>query len=544
MSERATPGLPAAWLALLFAAAVGAALLLYGPALRGPFVSDDLHYVSQNERVQTLSFENVLTIVDPVGEVAIDVVNYAPLQMLVHAVAWQAFGADTFGHHVLNVVLHAGVATLLAWLLVASGVSRAGALVAGAVFLVHPANVEAVAWVSQLKSTLALGLALGALLALPRHAVLATLLFAGALLAKPTAVCVLPAAALLEWSRIGRVRLPWLVAWLGCFAVYAVVEFATHQRTGAADTALYETPLVLLRTVASLGARYVVLGASGWRTSAFHEPEPALSWLDPWWLLALPIGVLAAWRLCLSWRARSPEAAYWAWAAVAFAPVSQVFPFLYPFADRYLYFILPGLLGACLLGGQRAFASLSPGRRATLGRVALVGGVVWVTVLAVQTPRRAAVWRSNTALLIDAAAHYPDGKVANVLRAKRAAQQGDVGGTVAALRRAYARGFNRFEQLETDPSYANVRRAAEFRALVAEIALGWIESGRAKNDPTPSELRSIAHAHIARGELDEALSALDRAAAQEGPSADKLRAEAGEIRAALEAGAPERVRLR
>ena len=49
----------------------------------------------------------------------------------------------------------------------ASAISRIPALLGGAFFLLHPANVEAVAWISQLKSTAGLAFALGALLA--RH---------------------------------------------------------------------------------------------------------------------------------------------------------------------------------------------------------------------------------------------------------------------------------------------------------------------------------------------------------------------------------------
>jgi hypothetical protein len=529
---------------LFFVASVGLVLALYRPALHGPFVSDDLHYIAQNRRVQELSLDNLRAMADPRGVVALDVGNYAPVQMLGHSLAWRVFGPETLGHHVVNLVLHALSATLLVWLLLTTGVPQSAALAAGAIFLVHPANVEAVAWVSQLKSALALPLALGALLALPRQAWLATLLFAGALLAKATAVCVLPAAALLEWSRTGRVRAPWLVAWILGFAVYAVIEFGLHQRGGAADAGLYATPFVLLRTVAALGARYAVLGVSGWPTSAFHEPEPAFSLFDPWWLLALPLAGFALWRVASALRAHSAEAAYWVWAAVAFAPVSQVFPFLYPFADRYLYFILPGLLGAVLLAGQRALAQLPAARSQALARVGLIVGLILAIGLAARTPGRAAVWRSNTALLLDAAAHYPDGKVASVLEAKRAARAGDVQTSVAALRRAAARGFNRFEQLETDSSYARIREAPEFRALVAEIASTWIESGREKARLTASELRAIAHAHIARGEPELALPLLDAAAARGGPHAAEFEAEAQAIRAALAAGAPERIRLR
>lgn len=538
------PGIGLGALALCWFAFAGAGLWLYGPALNGPFLSDDGHYVEQNRYVHELSIENVWVLLDPTGPVAIDVVNYAPAQLLGHALVWSVSGPDTWGHHVVNVLLHALGATLLIALFVSTGVPRTGACVAGAFFLLHPANVEAVAWISQLKSVLALPLAVAALLALARRPGVATVFFVLALLAKPTAVVALPVAALLERARAGtEARWRWLAAWTLLFALYAVVEFTMHQRSGAAGAILEEGPLSALRFAAALGSRYVAMAATGLGVSAFHEPDPGGPF-DPWWLAAWPIAIAVGWRFVVVFRQRRPEAAYWMWAAVGFAPVSQIFPFLYPLADRYLYFILPGLLGAALLAGTDGLARLSESRRRILGRLALVAGLALVVGFATRLPARAGIWRSNVALLADAARHYPDGKVANVLAAKRAAGQGDAESAVRALRRAVDRGYNRFQQLEIDPGYAAVREHPAFRALVRELAAAWIVSARAKTAPTPSELRMQAHAYITLGEPARALELLDRAAAAGGPYGPEIRADAAAIRAALRAGAsPDRVRL-
>jgi len=543
-SPSRTQGIGIAGLAVCWLAFAGAAMWLYGPALTGPFLSDDGHYVEQNRHVHELSLENVRVLLDPTGSVAIDVVNYAPAQLVGHALVWAVVGPETWGHHVVNVLLHALGATLLVALFLSSGVPRTGALFAGALFLLHPANVEAVAWISQLKSVLALPLTVAALLALERRPALATGCFVLALLAKPTAVVALPVAALLERARgVSDPRWRWLAAWTLLFALFAVVEFTTHQRSGASGAILDEGALAALRTGAALGSRYVAMAATGLGVSAFHEPDSSGP-LDPWWLAAWPIAIAVGWRFVVVFRRRRPEAAYWMWAAVGFAPVSQIFPFLYPLADRYLYFILPGLLGAGLLAGADVLDRLSEPRRRVVGRVAVVLGVVLTVSFAARVPSRAAVWRSNAALLADAARHYPDGKVANVLAAKRAAGQGDAVGAVAALRRAADRGYNRFQQLEIDPSYAGLRQSPAFRALVRELAAAWIASGAAKTDPTPSELRMLAHAHISVGEPKRALVLLDRAAAAGGPYEPEIRADAEAIRAAIEAGAPpDRLRL-
>ena len=164
-------------------------------------------------------------------------------------------------------------------------------------------------------------------------------------------------------------------------------------------------------------------------------------------------------------------------------------------------------------------------------------------MFAVRATERAGVWRSNALLLADAAAHYPDGKVGSVLAARRAVTAGDADAALDALERAERRGYNRFEQLELDPAWEPIRREPRFRALVHRMADGWIASARRKAGLTRTELRMLAHAHVAKGEPQEAVRMLERALEAGGPDADTIRAELAALRAALEAGTPDRVRL-
>jgi hypothetical protein len=493
--------------------------------------------------------ENAWAILDPFGPVAIEVVNYSPVQMLIHALVWQLCGSEVLGHHLVNVVLHALASALLVAVFLTAGIPRAAAIGGAALFLLHPANVEAVAWISQLKSSSSLVLALAALLAQPRRPGLAAALFALALLAKPTAAFALPVAFLLDWSRDGRVRWGWLALWAALLVAFSWVEFGTHQRTGAAEATLLESPLVLARTIAALALRYLLMAATSWGLSAFHQPEPARSPFDPWWIAALPVLTLLGWRTWVVARRRAPELAFWVWALVSFAPVSQIFPFLYPMADRYLYFILPGLIGAALLalreGAERlARHTREPGRALRIAsRAGLVVAASLALVFALRAGERARLWRSMPLLLADAAANYPDGMPAHLIRARRAILVGDVGGTLEGLRQARARGYNRFEQLEGDPVWEPVRDHPAFRSLVREIAGGWIESGRRKQSPTQVELRMIAHAHVARGEIRQAVQVLERAVATGGPYDAELRAELASLRGALERGEQDSVRL-
>jgi hypothetical protein len=510
-------GLSAGAVALLALAYFGALLALYARALEGPFVSDDIHYVAANPYVHGLSLENLAAILKPWGPATIAVVNYSPVQLLLHATVWQLFGAELFWHHALSLVFHALGSALLAPLLLRSGLGRTPALFGSLLFLVHPANVEAVAWISQLKSTAGLALGFGAVLAHPRRPWLALALFALALLTKANAAVVLLLPFWLSWCRGEGVRPRWLAAWLLVFACYALVEFAAHQRAGAAEATLHQTPFVLIRTICALAMRYLVMASTSLGLSAFHEPEPARSLADPWWLASLPaLGLLAARTVHVA-RLRRPEAGWWMFALVSFGPVSQLFPFLYPLADRYLYFILPGLLGGSLCALQDVASRLAPARRRVASRAAALLGVALCALFAARAAERAALWRSPFLLLADAARNYPSGVSAQLARARVAAQAGDAATAATALRAAFERGYNRYEQLDTDPVYDPVRGSAAFQAVLRDMAGMWIEAGAGWSDPTQGELRRLASAHALRGERAQAISLLRRALAEGGP---------------------------
>jgi hypothetical protein len=199
--------------------------------------------------------------------------------------------------------------------------------------------VEAVAWIFQLKTIAALALATGALLAQPRRPWLGTLLFALALLTKAAALFALPVAAVFAWIARDphdgfRAHWRWLGLWALVLVLYASPQFFAFERLGQVD-GLGSDGWAGLRTLAAIGARYLAMAATSYGTAAFHEPPRALSWLDPWWLAGLAAGALLAVR-CSSRRFAAARSGL-VGVAAACAPISQIFPFLYPMADRYLY---------------------------------------------------------------------------------------------------------------------------------------------------------------------------------------------------------------
>jgi hypothetical protein len=517
---------------ILWVVFAGVALFLYGPALGGPLHGDDFFYLD-NPFMQELTLENALAILDPMGEPAKVTTNYAPVHLFAHLLENAAFGGygDLRLLHSVNVVLHALNAALLVALVSALAVPLPVSIAAGTLFLLHPANVEAVAWVTQLKTTLAFAFSMSALLLYPRRPGLACVAFAMALLSKFIAACVLPAMVLFEWVGVfgttGRTnRLRCLGASTLILALCAIPSLSAFQHSGQFLPVPLEEMERLQRAVAIV-ARYAVLVVTGLGASINHEPKLPTSLLDPWWLGGLAmLGVLVGTGVAAV-RRRHPALPWLAFAAVAYAPIAQVFPFKYPMADRYLYFVLPGLLGAAAVTASpwlnRAWREVRQEVRRPFPVVVLLAAAIGTAALSMvfadQTHRRAEVWRSLTAIVTDAAMNYPHGQQAAILYALASINRGDPNGALDGLEAARARGYVEVRAILSEPAWGALHGHPRFVALVHEMTHWWIEQKEAIDEPNQFELIELAQLYLIVGELEKSEQSWERALAAEG-SAD------------------------
>jgi len=195
------------WIVLIqVALIVAAGFWIYGPVLHGGWLMDDVNYITRNP---------LLHDTDGLWKIWFEpgtFIEYYPLKASVEWIEWNLFGGDTFGYHLDNVILHV-VNALLVWRLLAKFGLRL-AWLGGLIFAIHPAMVESVAWISELKNVLSL---LPFLLAISawidyderkrrRDYALALGLFLVAMLCKISMIAFPVAILLYAWWKRGRVE--------------------------------------------------------------------------------------------------------------------------------------------------------------------------------------------------------------------------------------------------------------------------------------------------------------------------------------------------
>src|SRR5580658_3787575 len=233
-----TPGFgTVAWTQLLQALVIiVAAAIIFWPVLHGDWLWDDNVDITENPITQSAG--GLWSIWFEPGTQP----DYYPVKASVQWAQWHLWENDTFGYHVTNLVLHM-VSALLVWRLFQQ-LRLKLAWLGGLIFAIHPALVESVAWIAELKNTLSMPFfLLSAILYLEydqhgrrRDYFLSLGLFLAAMLTKPSMV-MLPAVLLLyAWWKRGEISQGDLKACAPFFAVSLLLGVMTLLM------AKYQTP--------------------------------------------------------------------------------------------------------------------------------------------------------------------------------------------------------------------------------------------------------------------------------------------------------------
>lgn len=370
--------------AILYALLFCATLFAYLPVLNGKLLWDDDAHIT---RAALRTLHGLWQISLNVGATQ----QYYPLLHSAFWIEYKLWGDAVPGYHLVNIALHSLAACLV--VAIVRRLALPGAWLAGFIFALHPVCVEAVAWISEQKSTLSTVFYLGAALAYlnfdgtrrKSQYFIALGLFVLALLSK-TVTATLPAALLVVfWWQRGRLR--WrsdvvpLVPWLVFGAAAGMFTAAVERKYIGAQGADYS--LTLLQ-------RFLIAGRAIWFYAGKSLWPEHLTFIYPhwtidssvWWQYLFPAATVAVaaglWRLARTHR--GPLAAFLFFAGTLFPALGffNVYPFVYSYvADHFEYLaslgiIVPLAWGLTVVMKRRG---LPPAAVALLP--ALLGGLTW-----------------------------------------------------------------------------------------------------------------------------------------------------------------------
>lgn len=403
-SARATPqsrfgrvGGSAPWLLLVLST-----FLAYLPAVQGDLVWDDNMHVTRPE-LQSLH---------GLWRIWFDLPATQQYYPLLHSAFWlehRMWGDAVLGYHLTNVALHTASACLL--VIILRRLSVPGDWLAGFVFALHPVCVEAVAWISEQKSTLSGFLCLAAALTYlhfdttrrKSRYVVALSLFILALMSK-TVTASLPAALLivfwwqrgrLEWRRDILPLGPWFAVGASAGLFTAWVE-SSPQLIGA------QGPRYALTFV----QRLLIAGRVPWFYASKAVWPANLMFTYPHWKidsgdasqLLYPVSLMAL-AVVLAWlalRNRGPLAGFLFFVVTLFPTLGflNVYPFRYSYvADHFQYLALLGIIVPAAAG----LAVLA--RRFSLNRIAAIAlSTALVATLGAVTRKQSGMYRDYETL--------------------------------------------------------------------------------------------------------------------------------------------------
>jgi Flp pilus assembly protein TadD len=338
------------------AAALLAALIAYWPALHGTFVFDDAHMQFAEAHPEHIPFY-------------VWIKGSRPLVGLSYWINYQISGPSSFGYHLTNLLFHL-LASLFAFLIVRkilemAPIARERATVAagfcGALFLLHPVQTEAVAYIAARSENLSVCLCFAAwacFLYRPTRdirfpSVLAVLLLFGASISAKEHVALLPAVILLcdyYWNpgfsfegirRNWRLYVVFLAASLAVGAF--LYSYLSHEPTigfNMKEFTWYQYLFTQCRVV-FIYLRLFLLPfgqTADYLIQLSHTPFEHGAIFG---MLAIAVAAIAA----IVWRKRFPLASFGFFVAlIFFLPTSSIMPIKDLAAERRLYLPFIGLL--------------------------------------------------------------------------------------------------------------------------------------------------------------------------------------------------------
>lgn len=376
--------------------------VVYANMLVNGFVWDDLGYIIQNPLVHTINVLSFLGV-----NFFNSAAHYRPFPALYFAVQYSLFNTNPLFYHVIQLLLHL-VNTILIFYLFKRFLNKNLSFFLSLIFLVHPLQVESVAYIASSDNPLffffglsALILSLKDIISLKRLLAICCLLFLS-LITKETGVLFIILVVLYRFIFAKKQRTTFVIAGITVSAAYILLRFVEigirYVQTNLSPIAgltLFERILNIPAIIFYYLRQFVYPSRlaieqlwviKSYNFYNFYFPLMVI-------IILLLFTSLLGFYLLRNNRKDFPTFLLFSLCTIiGFGMYSQIIPLDFTVDDRWFYFPIIGLLGLIGLGLQQIKFS------AKTIRAGLILGIIIITLLSIRTIIRNTNWKDPLTL--------------------------------------------------------------------------------------------------------------------------------------------------
>ncbi|NOS68151.1 MAG: tetratricopeptide repeat protein [Candidatus Peribacteraceae bacterium] len=431
-------------------------------------LDDDL-LITMNLAIRGLTWEHLKTVFT-----TYDPELYIPLTFVSYQIDYMIGGPAPWIYHLTNLLLHAGNAMLVMWVMFLLTKKKWLSISAGLIFAVHPLNTEAVVWLAGRKDLLSTFFFLAAwvgyihyrmIRGVSRNAPTATycvsiVLFILALLSKVMAMT-LPAILILTDVLIEKRKWEWRmlidkIPYAMLSGIFLFVATAGKERI-IANHSLYETALMAAKSTVFYLQKFLLPV----RLGVFYPYHGEISLFLPTFLIGtlIVIALIAGAAYFFVRRQR------WATFGIAFFLITLAPTFInfhkggemYFASDRYPYLPMVGLVFLIAMMIVIREKGAPAGRPYSHFWISCAGGGV-IIALTTLSFFQTKIWDSPQALFGNTLRLYPESVAARVALASMDKQMGRYDQAIKLLRDGLAHGENLQLRMALGSVYAKIGR--------------------------------------------------------------------------------------
>ena len=419
---------------------LAATFLLYSSSLEHGFIFiwDDYKYVVNNPDIRGISPENLKAVFSRyyIG-------NYAPLHLISYMLDYQLWGLDPAGYHFGNILLHAINGLLVYRLLLKLELPAFPALFGAALFVLHPVQVESVAWVSERKNVLAALFFLLSLLSYidyregdtsrVRNYLISLTFFVSALLTKSVAVVfpfIIVCYDYCYYRKTNSLKLADKLPFLLLALATAILAVLSQHKMAGIEISDYPggTLLGALWTMIPVFLSYLKDLVYPLDLSPYYMVQIRKS-ADAVVVLAATVLICLGAVAVMSIRRRPQLLFFISIFILSLLPVMQIIPLLATLKnDRYLYFPMIGAAGAAGM-----LLTVLMQRSTRLRNAAVAVAIAVCAFLGSAAYYQSLIWKDNITLWKSALEQNPDNMLAWLMLAKGYTKLGNSGAAVTAI---------------------------------------------------------------------------------------------------------------